>query len=222
MVIVGTVLAAACGSDDDSEPATSLPGPDVAQLVAEAPGVSVNGAPLEQGETRDVALEEQIVLGEDALGLLQVWGLDFDLFLSTNMRLVSSERVEVGAFLDLGHLRVTLTEETEARVRLETASGVVLTTRQSDTEFTVCHSPAGGTCLQVEEGQVDWESEGQTTTYTRGQGTFAAAGSDPEPARCMSDEAFAEWFDAAQRNETAEPLEARVDAAPPCTGVSEG
>lgn len=222
MVIVGTVLAAACDSDDGSEPSASLPPPDVARLVAEAPGVSVNGAPLEQGETRDVALEEQIVLGEDALGLLQVWGLDLDLFLSTNMRLVSSEREEVGAFLDLGHLRVALTEDTDARMRLETASGVVLTTRQPDTEFTVCHSPAGGTCLYVEEGQVDWEDQGQTTTFSTGEGTFAAAGSGPEPARCMSDEAFAEWFDAAQSNETTEPLEAGVDAAPPCTDVSEG
>ena len=218
VIVIGTVLAAACNSDDGSEPSPSLPGPDVARLVAEAPGVSVNDDALDVGERRDVELDEKIVLGDDAFGLLQVWGLDFDLFLNTNMRLVSSERLEVGAFLDLGHLRVTLTENTDARVRLETASGVVLTTRQPDTEFTVCQSPEGGTCLQVEEGQVDWESEGQTTTYTRNQGTFAAAGSAPEPARCMSDEAFAEWFDAARRNETSEPLEARVDAALPCTG----
>ena len=178
----------------------------------------MNDDALDVGERRDVELDEKIVLGDDALGLLQVWGLDFDLFLNTNMRLVSSERLAVGAFLESGHLRVTMTDDADARVRLETASGVVLTTRQPNTEFSVCQSPAGETCLHVEEGQVDWESQGQMETYYRGESTFAAAGGGPEPARCMSDEAFAEWFDAARHNETDDPLAVSVDAALPCTG----
>ena len=135
--------------------------------------------------------------------MLQVWGLDFDLFKNTNMRLVSSERLAVGAFLESGHLRVTLTDDADARLRLETASGVVLTTRQPDTEFTVCQSPAGDTCLHVEDGQVEWESQGQTTTYYgRREHVRRRRVVAPEPARCMSDEAFAEWFDAARLDET--------------------
>ena len=43
-----------------------------------------------------------------------------------------------------------------------------------------------GTCLNVYEGEVEWEAKGDVQSFTAGHGTFAANGNRAEPARCPS------------------------------------
>ena len=99
---------------------------------------------------------------------------------------------------------------------METPSDVVLTTRDPDTEFTVCQSGDGKTCLAVASGEVEWQSAGKTESYVAGQSSFGTQGDPPQPAVCVPSDAFDQWFASARRNEEPRTLGELVNESSPC------
>ena len=213
--IAVAIALAACGQDDESDTSGTLDG-SVAQLIAEADGITVDGDDISNGASRAVQLDQEIALADKARGRLVLEDVEFELYMRTVLRIIVSDRLDVRAVLELGHVTASLVEGTDARVRLETPSGVVLTTRQPGTEFTVCQSDDGKTCLAVVSGEVEWQSAGKTESYVAGQSSFGNEGDPPQPAVCVPSDAFGQWFAGARRNEEPRTLGELVNDSLPC------
>ena len=217
-IVAGLMLLAASSSHDSG--AGTLP-PTSVLLTANADGILVDGDAVANGATINVALDQQIVLSNDAQGQL-VAGDDvkFDLYMHTTMVLVAADRLGVTARLEAGHITGSVDEGADTRVHIHTPTGVVLTTLQPGTQFTVCQSGDGKTCLNVVSGEVEWQSAGETKTYVARQSAFGNEGEPPHPAVCVPPDEFQQWFDDARRNAASETLGQLVNGSPPCADVA--
>jgi hypothetical protein len=212
--IAVAIALAACGHDDDAT-STTLGG-SAAQLIAEADGITIDDVDVPNEATRAVQLDQKVALAEKASGRLVLDDVEFEMYMQTVLRVLASDRLDVRAELELGHVTATVSPGTDVRVRLETPSGVVLTTRQPGTQFTACESPDGLTCLAVVRGEVEWQAAGQTESFVAGQSSFAKKGDPPQPAVCLPSDAYEQWFAGARRNEESRALADLVNVGSPC------
>jgi hypothetical protein len=219
-IVAVVVLAVGCGGGSSATSTSTLATSDTATVNAETNGVRVNGVEVSSGGTQPVQVDEPVVTGERAKASVRVAEVDISLDETTEMRLVSWDRPKAGAWLESGQLVVTLSDDPDARVELETSVNVVLRTLQPGTEFWVCQTPPKadkqGTCLFVYKGEVEWEAKGNVQRFHTGQGTFSPNGDPALPARCPSLEAFDQWKQATLGFEDAPALDGLIAAAPPC------
>jgi hypothetical protein len=223
-IFAGAVIGSGCsggasGDAGGSSPLTTIP--ESATLSADAGGVQVNGVDVPAGGSRPVQLDEPVVVGDQARGLLRVDDLEFLLLPKSNMRLVSWDRPAVRSWLESGQLEVTLDPDADPRLHLETSTNVVLRPLQKGTKFYACQSDPNiaepATCLFVFTGEVEWEAKGDVKTFHAGEGTFALHGDPASPASCPSLSAFDEWLQAALYNKAEQDLGGLVGHSPPCT-----
>ena len=214
LIAVGALLVA-CGGDDDDSDGGTLPSATVGQLVADGAGVEVAGEEVPTGTTREIELGQEISLAKGGRALLDVRDVHFELFMQTTMTVVKADLLDVVVQFALGHVTAALADPTEMRLRLETPTDVVLTARKPGTQLTACHAE-GLTCLAVVRGEVEWQAQGQTETYTAGQSSFGDKGDLPNPATCVPPDHFAVWFEDARRNQAGETLGQLVGDSPPC------
>ncbi len=195
---------------------TNAPPNGFAQLTVEEGAVSVNGSEIGAGDTEVVRLNEQVVAGEGARGVLRLeGGLEFVLFKGTNMTLERTDPPEIVAFLNGGHLRASIEPGSDARLRLETANAI-LTTLEDGTDYTVCQASTGLTCLDVSAGQVEWDTQGQITIHRARESAFAELGVVPEIRKCIPRDAADRWLEGALANQDDRPLAALVRTYLPC------
>ncbi len=212
------IVAAACGSADEgqsSDPST-IEGSEAverslgAKLRATLDGVSIDGTALPAGETKTVEFGQQITLDKGARGLLTIGDqYELELFLESNMHLVSVEPLQIVAELEAGHIRTSAADGADTQFRLETPNAI-LTTLQDKTEFTVCQAPTGLTCLNVLSGEVEWESAGESKIFEAGISSFADLDRPPGPEVCVPEEEYLQWLDGARRNQDVGDLGALV------------
>lgn len=212
--MVLAIAVASCGQAE-SDTATTLDG-SVPHLFAEADGITIDGSDVPNGSSQAVEFDQEIALADQARGRLVLEDVEFELYMKTNLSIVASDRLDVLGTLELGHVTGSVDDDADVRVRLETPSGVVLTIREPGTEFAVCQSAEGKTCLDVVKGEVEWQSAGQTKTYVTGQSSFGAEGDPPQPAVCVPPDAFDRWFAGARRNEESRTLGELVNESPLC------
>jgi hypothetical protein len=223
-IFAGAVIGSSCsggasGDSSGSSPLTTIP--ETATLSADAGGVQVNGVDVPAGGTQPVQLDEPVVVGDQARGVLRVGDLEFLLLPKSNMRLVGWNRPAVDSWLESGQLQVTLDPNADPRLHLETSTNVVLRPLQKGTKFYACQTdpniPKPATCLFVFTGEVEWEAKGDVKTFHAGEGTFAFHGDPASPASCPSLHDFDEWLQAALYNKTEQDLGGLVGGSPPCT-----
>ena len=225
VVMVAIVVAACSGGDESttttgSSPettATSTPEPE-AQLVVSEGVMLVNDSQVSIG-VEPIEFNDQISLEDGARGFLTIGDYAFELFMGTTLTLVDLNDEDLKADLDRGHLRFNFSDDTDARLTLETPSAV-LTTLGADAKFTVC-APADKTCLAVETGAVELKSAGKALTYEKGESTatqaaFVSIDTPPGAAICIPDDVFDDWFEAARLNQISTPLGALVNQHHEC------
>lgn len=212
--LVLLVLTACGAGSDETESSFSM------ELVAEGPGISLDGVEIPVGEPTAVGFGQSIVTGETGRGLLSAGDLNFELFEGTQLQFLGADRLEVRALLKAGHLAVESAQETEVRLRLDSPNATI-TSVSREFEATVCQGSNGTSCLYVGSGEFDWLSGGEYVTVRAGESEFALIGEPPGPKRCVSEDDFIGWFDAARRNEAPHDLGGLVAGAPECAEGSE-
>jgi hypothetical protein len=225
VVAMLTIVVTACSVDGSTTTTgssagtttTSTPEPE-AQLVVSEGVMLVNDSQVSIG-VEPIEFNDQISLEDGARGFLTIGDYAFELFMGTTLTLVDLNDEDLKADLDRGHLRFNFSDDTDARLTLETPSAV-LTTLGADAKFTVC-APADKTCLAVETGAVELKSAGKALTYEKGEGTatqaaFVSIDTPPGAAICIPDRVFDDWFEAARLNQISTPLGALVNQHREC------
>ena len=194
--------------------ATTAAATDTATLRAETAGVLVDGVEVPSGETRPVAVDQQIVLGPLARARLRVGELE-TLLRAATARLVSWAPREIGLHLESGVLDSTLTSGSLAHLLLTTSSRTTIRTVQPGTRIWVCQGP-GVTCACVRKGAAEWEQQGEIEQYVPMQCSFALAEQPPQPAKCLPVGVLETWFQQVEGDGAFADLGALVSTAPPC------
>jgi len=156
--------------------------------------------PLNKDETVIIQVNDDIVVPEGGHGVVQVGDrVTVDILRSADFRL-SDVKLEPGdaVFAKLrqvkGHSRVALSENANARVRLETDFASI-TTLQPGTEFVVCHDPTALTCVVVVKGQVEVVAQGKVVRPKAGEGTYILKDKPPFPPICAHLDDVNAWLD---------------------------
>ncbi len=202
LVIPVFILIGCATPAPPSQPAVS---PTQATLTALEIPVRVSGAnntetDLKKDETVGIQVNDLIVAPDSGRGLLQFGDrLAVDILRSANFSL-SDVKLEPGdaLFAKLkqvaGHTRVSLRDNANARVRLETDFASITTLRPG-TEYLVCHDPTLLTCLVVLKGEVEVVGQGKVVTVRGGEGTYVLKDKPPFPPICARIEDVNAWLD---------------------------
>jgi len=179
--------------------------PTQATLTALEIPVRVSGAnntetDLKKDETVGIQVNDAIVAPESGHGVVRFGDrLAVDILSSTDFS-VSDVKLEPGnaLFAKLkqvaGHTRVSLRDNANARVRLETDFASITTLRPG-TEYLVCHDPTLLTCLVVLKGEVEVVGQGKVVTVRGGEGTYVLKDKPPFPPICARIEDVNAWLD---------------------------
>jgi formylglycine-generating enzyme required for sulfatase activity len=202
LIISLSILIGCTATTSSSQPAVS---PTQATLTALAIPVHVSGVnstetALKKDETVVIQVNDAIVAPENGHGVVRFGDrLVVDILRGTDFSL-SDVKLEPGdaLFAKLkqvkGHTRVSLRDNANARVRLETDFASITTLRPG-TEYLVCHDPTLLTCLVVLKGEVEVVGQGKVVTVRGGEGTYILKDKPPFPPICAHIEDVNAWLD---------------------------
>lgn len=205
------LVLTACGADSSEDVAEFVP----IQLVANQATVSLDGAEVPIDEPTPVVTGQPIVLDQEGLGLLSAGVIRLELFKETDLQFLQSDRLGLDTFLKSGHLDVESAQETDTRLRLDSANATI-TNLTPDFAATFWQGGDGASCLLVHRGRFEWSSGGGIDTLDAGESAFAPLGKPSGVKRCVSKDAWDDWFEAARRNEPVGTLADLVAQAPEC------
>jgi hypothetical protein len=202
------LIITACGSQNSSEPDTTVQ----PSLRVETETVTLDGSPIAAGDTVTVS-EDQRVEADNGHGKVRYGDLiEFEVFGGTNLVAPDPTTLptSLSAVLAGGHLHVTVLDP-DVQLELRLGEPVVRTLRtvEPETEFVVCQSGEGATCLLVVSGSVQWdegEEEGDLEPFTETQATFAQPGLAPLSRNCPPIDAYLLWIQQFTKGEDDETL----------------
>jgi formylglycine-generating enzyme required for sulfatase activity len=202
LLMIAQVILIGCAATSSAQP-TVLP--IQANLTAVATPVQLSraanpAAALQQDETVSIQPNDAIAVPESGHGVIRLGDrVVVDVLRGTEFSL-ADVKPEPGdsLFVKLqqvaGHTRVALSENANARVRLETGFASV-TTLRAGTEFLICHDPAELTCLVVLTGEVEVVGQGKLVTVRGGEGTYILKDKPPFPPICARMDEVNAWLD---------------------------
>jgi formylglycine-generating enzyme required for sulfatase activity len=204
-VFLGAILAGC--SANMAAPAPPNPAiPAIqASLTAAATPVTMSKAnspetALQKDQTVAMGVNDGVVVPESGHGVMRFGDrLTVDILRSAELKL-TDVKVEPGDSLFVilkqvkGHSRVSLSDNANARVRLETDIAT-LTTLKAGTEFMVCQAPDKLTCMVVIKGEVEVAGQNKVVTVKGGEGTYILKDKPPFPPICAHLDQLNTWFD---------------------------
>jgi formylglycine-generating enzyme required for sulfatase activity len=121
-----------------------------------------------------------------------------DLFRGSEFRLTgintdAGDTISVGLEQIKGHIRVAVSDNARARVRLVTSIATITTLRDG-TDFVICHNPVKLSCIVALKGEVEVVGQGKVVILKGGEATFILKDQPPFPAICAHPEEVDVWI----------------------------
>jgi formylglycine-generating enzyme required for sulfatase activity len=155
---------------------------------------------LQKDQTVPVAVNDGVVVPESGHGVMRFGDrVTVDILRSAELK-VTDVKVESGDALFViltqvkGHSRFSLSDNANARLRVETDIAT-LTTLKAGTEFVVCQAPAKLTCIVALKGEVEVASADKVVTLKGGEGTYVLKDKPPFPPICAHLDQINAWYD---------------------------
>ncbi len=201
LLLFGVSLLVGCGTTASLPPTPAVQ----ASLTAAVTPVQLSGAgsqttDLHQDQTVPLLVNDGVMVPESGHGVVRFGDrLTVDVLRSSQFSVTGiQQQSDNSLFVTLkqvkGHSRVSLSENANARVRLET-DFATLTTLKAGTEFMVCHDPTVLTCMVVLKGEVEVAAQNKVVTVKGGEGTYILKGKPPFDPICAHLDQVDTWFD---------------------------
>jgi formylglycine-generating enzyme len=157
-------------------------------------------AELKKGDSASVALNDVISAENNGRGLLHFGDkILIDVYRGSQTTILDvktqpSDTLFVKVEQVNGHVRVRVSENSNAQVRMVTTIATI-TTLKPGSDFVLCQNPVALTCIVALKGKIEVVGQGKVVNLNGGEGTYILKGKPPFDPICADLNAVNEWID---------------------------